>query len=157
MIRKVKVRGVIVREGKLFCVKHILRSGQIAKHWSTPGGGLDIGEPLITGLIREMVEETGVKPVIGNLLIIQQFIDDVDREQLVLFFNITNSQDYLDIKLTDTSHGVAEIHEFGFVDPATTHILPKILKEIDLNNIDKIVRPIIINEIPHDTKTSPEN
>ncbi len=156
MIRKVKVRGVIVKDGKLFCVKHISHEGRVLEHWSTPGGGLDIGEPLISGLIREMIEETGVKPVIGNLLLIQQFVDSKNREQLVMFFHITNAEDYQNVNLSDTTHGVKEIHDFGFVDPKTTNILPKILKEMDINNIDKIKKPLIINEIPKGTATKPE-
>ena len=157
MIRKVKVRGVIAKDGKLFCVKHIGHDGKVVEHWSTPGGGLDIGESLITGLMREMVEETGVKPVIGNLLLIQQFFDSKDREQMEFFFHITNTDDYADVKLSGTSHGEIEIDDFGFKDPVTTHILPKILREIDLNNIDKILKPIIFNEIPAGTKPSSQD
>lgn len=157
MIRRVTTRGVIAHEGKIFCVKQRNSAGQVVDYWCTPGGGLDAGEPIITGLIREMIEETGVNPVVGNLLLIQQFIDSKGREQLELFFHITNSQDYLNINLSDTSHGEAEIDEFAFVNPATTHILPKILKEIDLNNVGKIDKPIIINEIPPGTATTPEN
>ena len=157
MIRRVKVRGIIAKDGKLFCVKHIGHDGKVVAHWSAPGGGLNEGEPLISGLIRELVEETNVKPAIGNLILIQQFLDHHNDEQLVFFFNIENVDEYLDVNLKNTTHGVAEIHEFGFKDPATTHILPKILRKIDLNNIDKIVKPIIINEIPPGAKTTSQD
>ena len=78
------------------------------------------------------VEETGIKPVVGNLLYIQQFTHG-DKEYLEFFFHVTNSEDYLDIDLTKTTHGMEEIEEIGFVDPATTHILPEFLKTESLD------------------------
>ena len=55
-----------------------------------------MGEGLLDGLRREMIEETGVKPEIGKLLFIQQFAESGEQsahgpnEQLEFFFLITN-------------------------------------------------------------------
>ena len=157
MVRRVTARGVIVHNGKLFCVKQRNSAGQVVDYWCTPGGGLDIGEPIITGLVREMIEETGIKPKIGNLVLIQQFIDSKGREQLEFFFHVTNSEDYLNINLKNTSHGKHEIDDFAFVDAKTTHILPVSLKEIDFGSLNTLQKPLIINEIPKDAPTEPEN
>jgi len=91
-----------------------------------PGGGVEEGEALTDAIRREMIEETGVTPQVGNLLYIQQF-SFKDEEHLELFFHITNGEDYLQVDLSKTSHGTAEIAEIKFVDPATTVILPKFL------------------------------
>ena len=91
-----------------------------------PGGGLDEGEALIPGLEREMAEETGVRPDVGNLLYVQQFTYN-DKDYLEFFFHVTNSEDYLHIDLSKTTHGAEEIAEIGFVNPAATKILPEFL------------------------------
>ncbi len=79
--------------------------------------------------------------MVGKLLFIQQFAESGEQsahgpnEQLEFFFHITNWQDYQTIDLNATSHGVQEVAECGFVNPKTTHILPKLLTEIDFNEL----------------------
>ena len=113
--RRINLRAIIVNEeGKLFCQRlkssHTLHGSDF---WCTPGGGIDFGESLHEGLIREIIEETGVKPSIGNLLFIQQFMDG-EREQLEFFFHVRNADGYGEISLENTTHGVAEVAEYGF-------------------------------------------
>jgi ADP-ribose pyrophosphatase YjhB (NUDIX family) len=130
MIRRVTVRGVVLHKDKLLCVRlkaykdHLKRDNS---YWCLPGGGLDEGEALIAGIGREMLEETGVKPVVGNLLYVQQFAHG-EKDYLEFFFHITNSEDYLNIDLSKTTHGLEEIEEIGFIDAATAHVLPEFLK-----------------------------
>lgn len=97
---------------------------------------MDDGESILDALSREMIEETGIEPVIGNLLYIQQFKEkDTNNEQLELFFHITNSQDYLQIDLSLTTHGEEEIEEFAFVDPTETQIKPTFLMSEKFENL----------------------
>lgn len=142
--RRVNVRGIIVKDGKLFCQKlnnsHTIHTNEF---WCTPGGGIDFGESLQEGLHREMVEETGVEPEIGHLLFIQQFMDG-EREQLEFFFHIKNADDYEVLDLENTSHGVREVAEYGFVDPKTEHVLPAFLKEVDVIDYTTNPRPVFI-------------
>lgn len=131
MNRRVSVRAIALHEGKLLCVK-LKQYNQLASTmdgaWCIPGGTLEEGEALIQGLEREMTEETGIKPVVGNLLYVQQFSEkDKNKEHLEFFFHVTNAEDYLDIDLAQTSHGNAEIEQIAFVDPAATNILPRFL------------------------------
>lgn len=130
MTRKITVRGIVLHEGKLLCARLKAYKDSLQKYgndyWCTPGGGLEEGESLIAGVEREMIEETGIKPEIGHLLYVQQFVQG-DQEFIEFFFLITNSKDYLHIDLSKTTHGEEEIEEIGFVDSSTTYILPKFL------------------------------
>ena len=142
--RRVNLRAIIFKNGKLFCQKlkasHTLHDSEF---WCTPGGGIEFGESLHEGLTREIIEETGVKPVIGNLLFIQQFMDG-EREQLEFFFHVTNADDYDTLDLANTSHGDIEVAECGFVDPKTTVIKPDFLMTIDLEDAISSSSPIRI-------------
>lgn len=142
MSRKVAARAIVVKDGKLFCVRlnHYTGSSKVPfDFWCTPGGGIDLGEELIPGLEREIIEELGIKPVIGDLLYIQQFQpQNDDPEQLEFFFHVTNTEDFVDIDLTKTTHGVEEIAEYGFVDvtdKTSSPVLPVFLQSQDLTSI----------------------
>lgn len=136
MNRRIAVRGIILKDNKLLCLrlKPYNDMPNQGTFWCVPGGGLDDDEPLTKGLERELIEELGVKPIIGNLLYVQQYRTD-KREYLEFFFNITNTSDYLGIDLTKTSHGSIEIEELKFVDPKTTNILPTFLTKEPLSEI----------------------
>lgn len=126
MQRKITVRGVVLRDGKLLCVKLKQYKGALpgaGGYWCIPGGKLEPGESLVDGVRREMLEETGIAPAIGNLLYIQQFEHD-GTEFLEFFFHVTNVDDYLEIDLSKTTHGEEEIAEIGFIDPAQHDIKP---------------------------------
>lgn len=137
MIRRVTVRGIVLHDGKLLCVKlkpykdHLKRDNS---YWCLPGGGLDESEALAEGIRREMLEETGVEPVVGSLLYVQQFTHG-DKDYLEFFFHITNSEDYLNIDLSKSTHGLEEIEEIGFIDPTGTKILPEFLATEPLEEV----------------------
>jgi len=135
MIRRIAVRGIALHEGKLFAVRlkaykeHLKRDNG---YWCIPGGKLEEGESLHDCIAREMFEETGVQPVVGNLLYVQQFVHD-NKDTIEFFFHITNGADYLSVDLAHTSHGLEEIEEFGFIDPSqVSRILPEFLATEDL-------------------------
>lgn len=130
MNRRVAVRGIVLHDGKLLCVRLKKYDGRATDgaddYWCTPGGGVDIGEPLLPALRREIVEELGVEPTIGNLLYIQQFVHG-NTEQLEFFFHVTNAEDYLHIDLAQTTHGAIEIETVDFIDPSQVRLLPTFL------------------------------
>lgn len=129
MNRRVAVRAIILHNGKLLCARlnnHDGKTVTVTDYWSIPGGGVDIGEPLLPALERELVEELGIKPVVGNLLYVQQFIHK-DTEQMEFFFHVTNTEDYLDIDPNSTTHGPIEIAALEFIDPGTEYVLPHFL------------------------------
>lgn len=114
----IKVRGIILHEGKLLIVKH-LGTGYMA----LPGGHLEYGEDVITCLKRELVEELGVLPEIGRLLYINTFIDK--NEYIEFFFEVKNGEDYLNIDELKKTHA-HELTEILWVSPNNDiDILPK--------------------------------
>lgn len=127
-----------MHDGKLLAVRlkpYNEVSVKMQQSWCLPGGGLEEREALLAGIEREMLEETGVKAKIGKILYIQQFTyNNVDY--LEFFFHIKNSQDFLNVDLTKTSHGSDELEEIGYVNAAATTLLPSFLMTEDL--LDKI-------------------
>ncbi len=143
--RRVNVRGIIFKDGKLLAQQLTPGSdGIIRDYWCTPGGGVNIGESLHQGLHREMIEETGIAPKIGKLLFIQQFHDGT-KEQLELFFHIENANDYDAIDLSQTSHGEAEITRVDFIDPKMTNVLPAFLQTIDMEQYITSTLPVFVD------------
>lgn len=131
----ISVRAIIISQGKLLCFRLQPTKADPDKDsfWSTPGGGLDPGEDLLSGLSREMIEETGIAPLIGNLLYVQQFRHK-DQELMDFMFEVKNVRDYLAIDLNKTSHGLEEVEEIAFVEPKSAHILPVFLTEVSLED-----------------------
>jgi ADP-ribose pyrophosphatase YjhB (NUDIX family) len=144
--RRIAIRGIIYRDGKILATKQKDEDGNEAENWATFGGGLDPQESLIDGLHREMIEETGITPKIGKLLFVQQFTnpDDAAKEHLEFFFLIENTADYESIDLSATTHGVLEIARSAFIDPKTHAILPAFLSELDIKDYVENDRPAYI-------------
>lgn len=109
----VRTRGIIVHEGKLLGVKHPHDTSFCA----LPGGHLEWGEDIKECLVREMVEELGVTPQIGRLLYVNNFMDGDTRQSIEFFFEITNSQDYLNIEHLEKTHA-HEIAEGCWIKPS---------------------------------------
>lgn len=51
--RRVGVRAIIYKDGKILAVKHKTKDGE-ASFWAIPGGGLEPGESIENGLRREV-------------------------------------------------------------------------------------------------------
>lgn len=133
-MRRISVRGIALHEGRLLCVRlkpynEMARTG--GEWWCLPGGTVDEGEGLEQAMIREMEEETAIKPILGTLMYVHQFTFK-EQEQLEFFFHIVNATDYLQVDLAKTTHGGKEIEKIEFVDPKATIILPKFLTQEDL-------------------------
>ena len=131
--RRITVRGLAVLDGRVLAVQHATTDGSPAPYWALPGGGLDAGERLEQGLVRELIEDTGITPRLGTLLYIQQFSSPRGRqhgapEQLEFIYHITNPQDYLHVDLSTTTHGQHELSRCEFIDPHTHTLLPDFLR-----------------------------
>jgi ADP-ribose pyrophosphatase YjhB (NUDIX family) len=142
--RRITVRGIIVKDGRVLAQELTPGSdGKKRDYWCTPGGGLEPNESLLDGLRREMIEETGVEPVIGKLLFVQQYEDD-EKEFIEFFFHITNADAYETIDLAATTHGLEEIENVEFIDAATHNLLPAFLQSIDIQKHIDTDQPVIV-------------
>lgn len=144
MPRRVSVRGIIFKDGKLLCVRHRENDGTSKNNYATPGGGLEENEALIDGIQREMIEETGIAPKVGKLLFIQQFNSPYGFETLDFFFHIENPEAYEAIDLTKTTHGEKELAEIKFIDPKTEPLLPTFLTKLDLAHHIAVDGPVMV-------------
>jgi mutator protein MutT len=74
----VGVGAVILEDDRVLLVKraHEPLRGQ----WSLPGGAVDLGEPLVAAVVREVREETGLDVEVGPLVdVIDRITPDGDR------------------------------------------------------------------------------
>ncbi len=72
--RAIRVRaGVLIwRDGEVLLVRHE-KGGR--SYWLVPGGGVDVGETMVSAASRELLEETGYDVEIGRLLLVCEAID----------------------------------------------------------------------------------
>ena len=142
--RRINVRAIIWRDGKLLAAKQLNSDGSETEYWCIPGGGLDSLESLQDGCAREVMEETGIVAKVGKLLFIQQFNSHREGydEELEFFFHIENPQDFESIDLTKTSHGIEEISRIEFIDPANQYVLPSFLSTLSVDEYIAIDKPV---------------
>jgi 8-oxo-dGTP diphosphatase len=62
----VGVGGVVIAKGRALLIR---RGGPpLEGQWSIPGGMLEVGETLLEGVRRELLEETGIEVRVGELI-----------------------------------------------------------------------------------------
>lgn len=106
-MHKIKVRGVIIREDKIFLVREIKKHFFYLPWWT-----LENRESLQDCLKREIYEELWVHPVVGELISIREF--EVNSSfYLDVWFNIENSHDFISIDKTNATHSF-EYYDEGF-------------------------------------------
>jgi 8-oxo-dGTP diphosphatase len=121
----IRARAIILHEGAMLVVKHRPNDQYVA----LPGGHLEWGETIKECMSREIVEELGVKPEIGRLLYINNFIEKDTVQSIEFFFEITNGQDYKNLENLERTHAF-EIHEIRWITPTDSlTLLPKPLWE----------------------------
>jgi 8-oxo-dGTP diphosphatase len=85
---RVRVGGIMVRNGAILLAAHrgLLPNG--ATFWSPPGGGWVFGESLKEALQREFLEETGLAVRVGRQLHLHEFRRG-ELQALEIFFEVT--------------------------------------------------------------------
>lgn len=109
-----KVRGVIFHKGKILLSKAVSRGGR-GGFYCLPGGTLEIGEGRKEWLKREFIEELGVEPIIGDLIYTQEFVRPDGTITFDFWYEIQNTEDYLNVDISKCSHGFEHYH-VGFYD-----------------------------------------
>lgn len=144
--RRINVRGIVWRDGKILTVKHKNEDGSPADYWALPGGGLDPMESLADGVRREMREELGVTATVGDLIAIQQFASKRSdfTEELELLYGVKDSPEFDVINLAETTHGADELAEVAFIDPKVEPVRPDLLRSIDIVAILEHRSPVVV-------------
>ena len=62
----VGVGGVVIRDGRALLIRR--GSDPLRGEWSIPGGMLEVGETLVEGVARELLEETGLHVKVLDLI-----------------------------------------------------------------------------------------
>lgn len=96
---KVRCRGIILHQDKLLVVSH--RADKSI--YALPGGHLENLENPLECIEREMVEELGIKPNVGRLLYVHNFISP-DSHDIEFFFEILNSNNYINLEKLSGTH-----------------------------------------------------
>lgn len=84
---RVRVAGLLLRDGAILLAAHRGLLPQGAPFWSPPGGGWQFGESLRTALVREFTEETGLQVRVGRFLHLHEFSTDT-LQALELFYEV---------------------------------------------------------------------
>lgn len=110
---RIAVRAIIEHEGKYLLVRNKASAGDF---WCLPGGGVEPGEDIVSAMRRELIEETGIEPDIGNVLYLHQLGQPGTFGGPDYFFHIRNGADFTRIDLSKTTHGGLELNEAAFKD-----------------------------------------
>lgn len=110
----VGVGAVIVDAGKVVIVKR--RYEPLAGRWSLPGGTLELGETLETGVAREMREETGLDVEVGPVIeVFDRIILDAEHRVRYHFVLV----DYLCWPVGGDLLASSDVDDAILVDPAS--------------------------------------
>ncbi len=123
-----KSRGIIRNDNGDIFLAFIPKAG----FFCLPGGTMEPGETFRACAEREIIEETGVKPIFGEEKYCYEFVNSRGDLQFEMWFEVTNYQDFEDFDKSCATHGF-ECSDEGFYSLETIknmEVRPKNLTEI---------------------------
>jgi ADP-ribose pyrophosphatase YjhB (NUDIX family) len=125
----VGVGAVIVDDGRVVLIKR--KYEPLAGQWSLPGGTLEIGESLESGVAREMREETGLEVAVGPVVdVFDRILLDTDGRVRYHFVLV----DYLCRPIGGRLVAGSDVADAVLADPAALgpfRLTPKAISVID--------------------------
>jgi ADP-ribose pyrophosphatase YjhB (NUDIX family) len=118
----VSVAAIVLNsQGKVLLLNHVLRPGS---GWGLPGGFIDYGEQPVTGLRRELSEETGIE--LTNIEI----------------YNVTTINKHVEVLFTARSSGDPKVMSEEIIELAwfSANDLPEEMNPAQQSLIQKILR-----------------
>lgn len=95
----VRVYGILINGDEVLVADEVFKNGGRATKF--PGGGLELGEGLREGLVREFLEEAEIEIIVGEHLYTTDFFQPsfFDNEsQIISVYYLCNSEMYAHIK-----------------------------------------------------------
>lgn len=126
---RVAVRALVVQNDKILVVKEV-----DSKQWSIPGGGVDYGEDLKTGLLREIEEELGIaaESVSSDFQIVHYDIGKIVNgvPRMNIFFTVSVPEDHIQTTSHVEKWGWFTQDEFMKLDTNPSHDKRELIKVI---------------------------
>ncbi len=123
---RVRVGGLLVRNGAILLAAHRGLLPDDAVFWSPPGGGWAFGESLKSALVREFEEETGLAVRVGRQLHLHEFRSG-ELQALEVFFEVIAADHTATPRLGhDPEHAASQqlLSELAWLTPRQLLALP---------------------------------
>ena len=138
MTEKIGIRTatVTIKDGKVLLVSS--KYGD-EEYCLFPGGGVEFGETVEEGAIRETLEETGIKVKIDRLFHINEFIykNDWSKRSITIFFLATPKKEFTK-NISNDGGKIKQIKWVNISELKDLDIRPKILVDILINSFGKL-------------------
>jgi 8-oxo-dGTP diphosphatase len=109
----VGVGGVVISNGRALLIR---RGGPpLEGQWSIPGGMLEVGETLLEGVRRELLEETGIEVRVGELIDVFERIN-LDGEGKTRYHFVV--LDYLCEAMSGEARAGSDVTDLAWASPA---------------------------------------
>lgn len=124
---------ILYHNDKVLMVKE-MQNGRV--NWDIPAGGLDQGETVFEGVVREIKEETGISISLPQLQKIFQFKQGETTSFNYLFMYKLDENEIKQIQITEI-----DIEEIRFFD------ITEIKKLLDSNNVEHELAKLRLMEV----------
>ncbi|MGV8086493.1 MAG: NUDIX domain-containing protein [Candidatus Woesearchaeota archaeon] len=145
MVEKIIIRAatITISDGKVLLVNSKYSSDE---YYLFPGGGVEFGETIEEGAIRETLEETGIKVSIKKLVHVNEYIfkSDWTKRSIAMFFLSEKIGDNFNT-LTNDNGKIKSIEWVDIKKLDTIDIHPKILAELLMKNSEELKLEYSVN------------
>jgi ADP-ribose pyrophosphatase YjhB (NUDIX family) len=129
---QIRVTGILIERGKILIVKQRVTPGRA---WSLPGGRLENGETLEQGVLREVLEETGLNAKVVKLLYL---CDKTDVSPPILHITFLLERESGKITLPTNEYDANPIQDVRMV----------YIKELTKYGFSEKFKDIVLDEFP---------